>query len=129
LLAIAGLVLDGERLAKENDFSAATAKLQTAVRMEDSLQYDEPPDWIQPARHTLGAVLLRAGRAAEAESVYREDLRRNPENGWALMGLRDTLRQLGKPNEAAAVNKRCRKAWTTADVSPEMTCYCQTGMM
>jgi tetratricopeptide (TPR) repeat protein len=127
LLAIATLVLDGEMLAKGNNFEAAIAKLQEAVQREDKLRYDEPPDWIQPSRHTLGAVLLRAGRGTEAEAVYRGDLKRNPENGWALMGLRDALQQQGRKEEAAKVDKRFHKAWATADVSPDTTCYCQSA--
>lgn len=123
LLAIAALVLDGEMAARGNNFDPAIAKLREAVRLEDGLHYDEPPDWIQPVRHTLGAVLMRAGRAAEAEVLYRDDLRKNPENGWALMGLRDALRQQGK--EAKAVDKRFRKAWAKADIAPTYTCYCR----
>ena len=126
LLAIATLVLDGEMLARANNFEPSIAKLQEAVQREDKLRYDEPPDWIQPARHTLGAVLLRAGRGAEAEAVYRGDLKRNPENGWALMGLRDALQQQGRKEEAAKVDQRFHKAWATADVSPDTTCYCQS---
>jgi len=125
LLAIATLVLDGEMAAKENNFDVAIPKLREAVQGEDILRYDEPPDWVQPVRHTLGAVLLRAGRAAEAETVYREDLQKNPENGWALMGLRNALRMQGK--DAVKVDTRFHKAWAHADVSPAFTCYCQAG--
>ena len=75
LLEVAVRVLDGEMLAQEGKLAEAALVLEEAVRREDKLRYDEPPDWIQPVRHTLGAVLLRAGRAAEAEKVYRADLR------------------------------------------------------
>jgi tetratricopeptide (TPR) repeat protein len=125
LLEIATLVLEGEAKAKERDFTNSVSKLEEAARLEDKLRYDEPPDWIQPVRHTLGAVLLRAGRAAEAESVYQEELRRNPENGWGLLGLRDAFTSQGKQAEAKKVEKRLRKAWAQADVSPKSTCYCQ----
>jgi predicted Zn-dependent protease len=76
----------------------------------------EPPPWYFPVRQSLGAVLLKANRAAAAEAVYREDLRRNPENGWSLHGLAESLRAQGKPAEAAAVEQRRRKAWARADV-------------
>ena len=79
------------------------APLEEAVRLEDQLPYTEPPAWWRPARHVLGAVLLDAGRPAEAEAVYREDLRRNPENGWALLGLSRSLRER-EPDEAAAAD-------------------------
>ena len=126
LLAIAALMLDGEMLAKQDNFDQALPKLRDAVAREDKLVYDEPPDWIQPARHTLGAVLLRAGRATEAEAVYRDDLNIYPENGWSLMGLRDALAAQGKTADAAAVDKRFKKQWAQADINPPSTCYCQT---
>lgn len=127
LLAIARNVLAGEMFAQAGQLDAAVASLQEAVKVEDDLLYDEPPDWIQPVRHTLGAVLLRAGRASEAAQVYREDLQRYPENGWALMGLRDALVREGKPDIARSVDARFRKAWASADVKPTSTCYCQAG--
>ena len=126
LLAVAALMLEGEMLAKEEKFNEAIAKLREAVQREDKLIYDEPPDWIQPVRHTLGAVLMRAGHPAEAEAVYREDLTVFPENGWSLLGLRDALTAQGKTAEAAAVNQRFRKQWAAADITPSTSCYCQT---
>ncbi len=127
LLAIAALVLNGEIAARAGQFDPAIADLREAVRIEDTLRYDEPPDWIQPARHTLGAVLLRAGRPAEAETVYREDLRRFPENGWALFGLQQALLAQDKKAEAAAVKRRFAREWAAADVQIDSTCYCQPG--
>ena len=76
----------------------------------------EPPAWYQPTRHRLGAVLLRDGQAEAAEAVYREDLRRNPENGWALVGLHEALRQGGKLKETWGVEQRRHRAWARADV-------------
>jgi hypothetical protein len=125
LLAIAAHLLKGEMAAKTGQYEEASAHLRAAVAVEDALVYDEPPGWIQPARHTLGAVLLKAGKAREAEAVYREDLKRNPENGWSLMGLRDALKRQGKAAEAEAIGARWKKAWAAADVAPPSTCYCQ----
>jgi tetratricopeptide (TPR) repeat protein len=125
ILAIAALSLDSEMLARDNNFDEAVAKLREAVVRQDKLVYDEPPDWIQPVRHTLGAVLMRAGRAPEAEAVYRADLNVYPENGWSLMGLRDALATQGKTSEAADIDKRFRKQWAAADINPSSTCYCQ----
>jgi len=125
LLAIARDVLAGEMLAQAGDLDAAIVSLREASKGEDALLYNEPPDWIQPVRHTLGAVLLRAGQPAEAAQVYREDLQRYPENGWALMGLRDALRRQGNDAEATMVAARFKKAWADADVQPPSTCYCQ----
>ena len=79
-LAVASKVLDGEMAAKAKKFDEAVAALKEAATLTDTMRYDEPPDWIVPVRHTLGAVLMNAGRASDAEAVYREDLVRYPEN-------------------------------------------------
>jgi tetratricopeptide (TPR) repeat protein len=128
LLAIASNLLDGEMAAKRERFDEAVKHLREAVRIEDGLLYNEPPDWIQPARHTLGAVLLRAGKPAEAEAVYRQDLVRAPENGWALNGLGRALRLQKKDAEAAETEARFRKQWARADVTLGSTCFCQPGV-
>lgn len=116
LLGIALNVLSARIAEAGGDREEATLLLRQAAMAEDDLDYMEPPDWPIPARHLLGAVLLDAGRASEAEVVYREDLRRNRENGWALFGLGQSLRAQGKAEEAARVEARFRKAWTRADV-------------
>ena len=97
--------------------------LEEAVRAEDLTHYDEPSDWAYPARHVLGAALLKAGRTYEAELVYRADLERNRENGWALFGLAESLKKQGKNEEAAAVQKRFAKAWAGADVKIAASSY------
>lgn len=127
ILTIAGHVLNGEIQAKAGNYDAAVATLREAVRVEDGLKYDEPPDWIQPVRHTLGAVLLRAGKPAEAEQVYRQDLVNYPGNGWSLMGLRDCLNRQGQTAEAKSVDAQLKKVWARADVKPTATCYCQAA--
>jgi tetratricopeptide (TPR) repeat protein len=127
ILSIAKLVLRGEMAAATGDFKAAGSALAEAVKLEDNLQYNEPPDWIQPVRHTLGAVLLRAGDPPAAEKVYREDLERYPGNGWSLMGLRDALNRQGKSEDAKKVDHLFEKAWAKADVRPTATCYCQAA--
>ena len=78
--------------------------LTEAATKEDQLAYDEPSDWFFPVRHLLGAALLRAGRPEDAEVVYLEDLRRHPENGWALYGLAQSLAAQHKDAEALAVH-------------------------
>jgi tetratricopeptide (TPR) repeat protein len=116
ILAIAPEVLAGELLARRKEYDKAVAHLDRAVRLEDSLVYTEPSEWHYPPRHALGAVLLAAGRAKEAEAVYWDDLRRSPENGWALLGLTQAQRDQGKSDEAAATQTRFEKAWTRSDV-------------
>lgn len=120
ILELAMHTLAGEIAYRKGDIDAAVSELTRAVQIEDTLRYMEPPDWFQPTRHSLGAVLLEAGRKAEAEAVYREDLRRLPENGWALFGLSKSL----EGPEAAAVTARFNRAWKDADTTIEATCLC-----
>jgi tetratricopeptide (TPR) repeat protein len=129
ILAIASHTLAGEIAAQAGRNDEAVRELREAVAIEDGNLYDEPPDWLQPVRHTLGAVLLRAGRASEAEAVYREDLLRWPENGWSLWGLSRALSMRGGvPIEAAAVAERFDRAWQRADVKIDTTCLCLPGL-
>ena len=117
ILAIAPEVLAGDLAARRKDFGAAIAHLERAVRLEDSLVYTEPAEWHYPPRQILADVLLQAGRAREAETVYWADLARNAENGWSLFGLAQALRAQQKGEEAAAAQKRFEKAWSKADVT------------
>jgi tetratricopeptide (TPR) repeat protein len=116
ILEIAPEVLSGELAAARRQYDTAIAHLEKAVRLEDALVYTEPSEWHYPPRHALGAILLEAGRAAEAETVYWEDLRRNRENGWALYGLVQALRAQNKTADAALIEARFQKAWERADV-------------
>jgi tetratricopeptide (TPR) repeat protein len=116
VLRVAIEVLDGELAAAQGNYDTAIAHLDRAVRYEDALIYTEPDDWHQPVRHNLGAVLLQAGRAVEAESVYWDDLRRHPKNGWALYGLGQALRAQNKIDQAKVVEADFKKAWADADV-------------
>ena len=111
-------VLAGEIAASRKDFDRAITHMDKAVRLEDSLVYTEPSEFHFPPRHALGAVLLEAGRAAEAETVYWEDLRRNRENGWALFGLLQALKAQGKTADAALTEARFKKTWARADFTP-----------
>jgi predicted Zn-dependent protease len=110
-------VLGGEIAAKAGDVGSAERLLRAAVAEQDTHWFTEPPPWYFPVRQTLGAVLLQAGRAADAEVVYREDLKRNPGNGWSLFGLAQSLRAQGKTAEAARVEASFRTAWAQADVT------------
>jgi tetratricopeptide (TPR) repeat protein len=114
LLTIAHEIVKGELAYAEGYTLEGLAHLERAVRLEDSLRYNEPPDWYFPLRHFLGAMLLDAGRPNEAEVVYAADLRRNPENGYSLFGLRIALEQQGKREDALAIAKRFDRAWAGA---------------
>jgi predicted Zn-dependent protease len=117
VLAIASEVLAGHIAAARTDYARAVTHLRAAARLEDALVYGEPPEWTVPVRQELGAVLLDAKRPTEAEQVFRDDLKRFPENGWSLHGLARSLRAQGKTAEAAAVEERWRRAWDGADVT------------
>lgn len=109
--------LSGEIAARSGKTDDAIRLLSAAVALEDSLRYDEPPQWPLTARQSLGAVLLAAGRATEAEAVYREDLVHCADSGWSLYGLTQALRVQKKTDEAAATEKRFRQAWIKSDVT------------
>ena len=87
------------------------------MRYEDALVYQEPPDWHVPARQNLAIALLTAGRAAEAETVLWEDLKRNPEHGWNLALLSKALKKQGKTADAAAIDARLAKSWKGSDAA------------
>jgi tetratricopeptide (TPR) repeat protein len=116
IFSIAPHVLGGEIAAAKKNYDEAISHLERAVRIEDGLVYTEPSEWHYPPRHALGAVLLEAGRAREAETIYWEDLRRNRENGWALYGLMKSLEAQNKTEQAALIKSRFEKAWSRADV-------------
>jgi predicted Zn-dependent protease len=116
VLQLAANVLAGEIAARGGDVASAERLLRAAVAEQDTHWFSEPPPWYFPVRQALGAVLLQANRAADAERVYREDLQRNPGNGWSLFGLAQSLNAQGKTGEAADVEARFRKAWAAADV-------------
>ena len=117
VLAIGPEVLRGEIAAARGEHDKAIAHIEKAVRLEDALVYTEPSEWHYPPRHLLGVLLLEAGRAAEAETVYWEDLRRNRDNGWALFGLVQALKAQSKTDAAALAEARFKKAWERADIT------------
>jgi tetratricopeptide (TPR) repeat protein len=123
LLSIAVNVLSGEISLRRVRTDEAIQAFRAAVAGEDATRYSEAADWLYPARHHLGKALLAKGRVEEAEAVYREDLTRNPENGWALCGLEQSLRRQGKTIEADDAEARFKKAWSRADVTIVASAY------
>lgn len=115
LIKIAYEVLSGELAAKKKDYATAISHLKSAVELENTLRYDEPPTWFYPCRLNLGAVLIESGRYEEAQKVFEENLSNLPENGWALYGLHQALLKLNENNEAAEVQKRFKEAWKYSD--------------
>lgn len=116
VLAVAIPMVEARIAEAEHRPQDAIPLLRRAVAAEDRLAYDEPKDWFFPVRHILGAALLRAGAAREAERVYREDLRKNRANGWSLCGLATALEGQGKAAEAAKIRKQFEEAWRHSDI-------------
>lgn len=113
LLGTLGGILEGEIHREAGDTDAAIVSFARAVSLEDELMWDEPEPLPFASRHWLGAALLEAERPEEAERIYREDLRHDPENGWSLFGLRQALKAQGKP--VANVSEAFEAAWTRSD--------------
>lgn len=118
LLNIADKLLLGEIAGAEGDDAASIAAFDEAVALQDSLPYTEPPFWYYPTRQSLGEALVKAGRYAEAEAVYRKDLSDYPHNGWSMAGLALVLEQQGKTDEAEMVRSHLDMVWAKADVTP-----------
>jgi tetratricopeptide (TPR) repeat protein len=124
---LARKMMEGELAFRLGDHDRAFAVLREAVAMEDELLYDEPPGWLQPTRHALGALLMATGRYAQAETVYEQDLVRNPKNGWALLGLEQSRRRLGETEGLDDLVRERKRSWKRADITPTSSCYCEPG--
>ena len=128
ILAVAGRMIEAEILLAEGKLDDGLRELTEAAKLEDAFKYDEPPGWMIPVRHVIGATLMRTKRFAEAEQVYREDLRRLPDNGWSLYGLSESLRQQGKSGEEVAKTRaKFQQTWAKADTKITSSCLCQPG--
>ena len=127
ILVVATHLMNGEILVAEGAVDGAVAHLKAGIKAEDALRYSEPPDWIQPVRHTLGALLLKEGRYREAEDVYRADLKKLPNNGWSLYGLSVCHEKAGREDQAIAARKRFEDVWAQADTKITSSCLCIPG--
>jgi hypothetical protein len=115
ILKIGSNLLDAKIAAAKHEEPAALASLRKAVEAEDALAYDEPPAWFIPARESLGGALLMSGKPAEAETVFRADLEKNPRSGRSLFGLLESLKAQGKTYPAQFVQREFETAWKNAD--------------
>lgn len=116
VLNIATNVLGAKIAQAKHDSTGAISLLRRAVAIQDTLKYDEPPDWFYPVRESLGAVLLLNGNADEAEKVFREDLERNPRNPRSLFGLAEALRAQNRAYDAQFVDKQFQSNWKNAEL-------------
>ena len=124
VLEVSSLFIAGEIALQREEWAAAAELLEKAIAIEDTLAFREPPQWVQPTRHALGAVYLKAGEFEAAERVYRRDLAKWPNNGWSLFGLSRALSEQGKRKEAGQFMNLHRKAWEKADAPISSSCQC-----
>ena len=113
---IAQYILEGVIASEQNNLPLAVQQFEKAVKAEGLLIYNEPRDWILPARQYLADALLKAGRHDEAIAVLKEDLSFNPFNGWALTGLQLAFEKANKPGEMTAARQQLKNAWLIKDV-------------
>jgi tetratricopeptide (TPR) repeat protein len=118
LARIAVLTLSADLVLARGEPAQAVALLREATRIEDAFEYDEPHLWLAPTRHALGAALLAASLAAQAEQVYRQDLQHYPDNGWSLNGLARALEQQGHVARAQRARDAARNAFDRAHALP-----------
>ncbi|HEU5181420.1 MAG TPA: hypothetical protein VFW45_11550 [Candidatus Polarisedimenticolia bacterium] len=118
VLEVARHALDARIAGARTDHDAAIEAWTAAVEAQDKLTYDEPPPWFYPVRESLGGELLRAGRAQEAEKVFREDLEDHPRNPRTLSGLLESLKAQHKEADAAWVSRQLQTAWKGGDTAP-----------
>lgn len=116
LLNIADKLLLGEIANAKGDSEGSVALFEEAVSLQDSLPYTEPPFWYYPTRQSLGEALMKAGRYADAEAVYRTDLEQYPHNGWSMAGLATALELQGESEEAMHLRHHFEKVWENADI-------------
>lgn len=138
LLAVAEEMLNGELEYRKGNYDTAFAHLRRSVELDDSLPYDEPWGWMQPARHALGALLLEQGHVEEAEAVYRSDLGldgklsracQHPDNLWSLHGLYECLTRRGEKVESALIKQKLDLALARAEVPIKASCFCRRAAM
>jgi len=129
VLPIARAMLEGELAFREGRFDDAWAALSAGIEAEDVLIYDEPPAWMIPVRHAMGALLMSAGEYEWAETLYREDQVIHPGNGWSLLGLQLSLEAQGRDAEAAEITPLLNAAWQRLETEerPTSSCMCEPG--
>jgi tetratricopeptide (TPR) repeat protein len=124
VLEVSDYFISGEIALQKGEWARAAEHLEKAIAIEDGLAFREPPQWLQPTRHTLGAVYLKSGDYKQAEHVYRADLAKWPNNGWSLYGLSRALQLQRKTEQAKKVDRQYREIWKDADAMTDTSCKC-----
>ncbi|KAH8676950.1 hypothetical protein BGZ61DRAFT_481579 [Ilyonectria robusta] len=134
ILGVAEAMLDGEIEYRRGNFDVAYEHLRQAMHREDNLPYDEPWGWMQPTRHAYGALSLEQGHVEQALEAYMADLGmddtlsralQHKNNVWALHGVHECLRKLGRTDAAKEAEGALAKAVTMADVPITASCFCR----
>ncbi|MFT5422925.1 MAG: tetratricopeptide (TPR) repeat protein [Phycisphaerales bacterium] len=124
ILDVSRNFIAGEIALQQDNWDEAAEWLEAGAAIEDVLGYGEPPQWLQPIRHTLGVVYLKAEKFEDAERVYRDDLSHWRHNGWSLYGLARALEGQGRDSEAAEIMKQYEAAFEKADAMHKTSCLC-----
>jgi len=124
VLPIGKMMLEGEIAYREGRLKETWEILSRAIKAEDALIYDEPPGWMIPVRHAMGALLMESGEFKRAEELYREDQLRHPKNGWSLLGLQQSLVAQKRYTESKAITMELNKAWKRLSARPTSSCLC-----
>jgi len=112
----AAKLLSGSIALKSGKTNDAIIEFAEAVKVEQTMVYNEPRDWLLNPKHWLGKAYLVAGDGSNAEKTFKADLQNNNDNGWALYGLNKALLMQKKYNEAASVLTSYKKAFGKADI-------------
>jgi tetratricopeptide (TPR) repeat protein len=120
---VAENILAGTIAKNKMDLGKAISLFKMAVQYEDKLIYNEPRDWLLPARQYLGAALVKARLYKEAVTVFTKDLQINPNNGWSLTGLQTCYRQLKNTAALAVVQKQLKSAWLIKDIEVDTAVF------
>jgi tetratricopeptide (TPR) repeat protein len=111
LITLAASVARGRLAFAKGRYDEAVTHYRAAIAVEDKIPYQEPAYWYYPVNQSLGAALLKAGKADEAALAFRTALVQTPSNGWALYGLAESEQARGATAEAAAAKKALDRVW------------------
>jgi tetratricopeptide (TPR) repeat protein len=120
---IAENILAANIAFSQKHYDEAITLMKKAVLTEDRLIYTEPNLWMIPARQYLGMFFLTLNKPKEAEKIYREDLVRNPGNGWSLTGLYQSLKAQKKYQELKKIKTHYLNTFSKSDTLPIASVY------
>ena len=81
-------ILSGIMAEMNNEKDNAIAYLEEAVKKEDAMVYNEPKDWLTPARQYLGYTYLKFKNYTKAVEVFTASLKKDPGEPYCIEGLK-----------------------------------------